>query len=194
MNELFINESFIKNLSICDDLIDYYKNSNKKTKGAISYLKSTKIDENCKKSTDVVIDYENAIKSDVIKNYLIELQNILNLYIDKYKFSKNNSSFALKENFNIQHYKPNEGFFSWHCERGCSNEPYSSRHLVWMTYLNDVEDAGETEFYYQKLKIKPEKGKTVIFPADWTHTHRGIVSKTQEKYIITGWFNYINEV
>ena len=45
-----------------------------------------------------------------------------------------------------------------------------------MTYLNDVNDYGETEFYYQKLKIKPEKGKTVIWCADWTHTHRGISS------------------
>jgi hypothetical protein len=61
-----------------------------------------------------------------------------------------------------------------------------------MTYLNDVNDDGETEFYYQNLKIKPQKGKTVIWPADWTHTHRGITSPTQEKYIITGWFNFIN--
>jgi len=30
-------------------------------------------------------------------------------------------------------------------------------------------------------------GKVIIFPADWTFTHRGIVSKTQTKYIITGW-------
>jgi hypothetical protein len=59
-----------------------------------------------------------------------------------------------------------------------------------MTYLNDVTDHGETEFYYQNLKVTPQKGKTVIWPADWTHTHRGIVSPTQDKYIVTGWFDY----
>ena len=57
-----------------------------------------------------------------------------------------------------------------------------------MTYLNNVTDKGETEFLHQKLKIKPEIGKTLIWPTDFTHTHRGIPSPTQEKYIVTGWF------
>ena len=64
------------------------------------------------------------------------------------------------------------------------------RHLVWMTYLNDVEEGGETEFYYQKLKVKPRKGLTLIWPVDWTHTHRGIVAPKEEKMILTGWFSF----
>jgi hypothetical protein len=67
------------------------------------------------------------------------------------------------------------------------------RHLVFMTYLNDIEDHGETEFYHQMLKIKPEKGLTLIWPADWTFTHRGNPSPSEQKYIVTGWFNYINK-
>ncbi len=63
-----------------------------------------------------------------------------------------------------------------------------------MTYLNDVEDGGGTEFYHQNLIVKPRKGKTLIWPADWTHTHRGVTSPTQEKYVITGWFNYQTDV
>ena len=59
-----------------------------------------------------------------------------------------------------------------------------------MTYLNDVDDGGETEFLYQDVKTKAVKGKTVIFPVEWTHTHRGIPSPTQDKYIITGWFSF----
>ena len=59
-----------------------------------------------------------------------------------------------------------------------------------MTYLNDVTDGGETDFFYQRIKIPPKKGLTVIWPADWTYTHRGIPSKTQDKFIVTGWFNY----
>ena len=61
-----------------------------------------------------------------------------------------------------------------------------------MTYLNDVEDGGETEFKLQNLKIKAEKGKTVIWPVDWTYTHRGIISPKQEKYIVTGWYDFID--
>ena len=60
-----------------------------------------------------------------------------------------------------------------------------------MTYLNDVTDAGETEFYYQKIKVKPEKGLTLIWPSEWPWTHRGLTSKTQIKYIATGWFCYV---
>ena len=60
-----------------------------------------------------------------------------------------------------------------------------------MTYLNDVNDGGETEYYYQKVKIKPVKGLTLIVPVDWTFTHRGIVSLTETKYIVTGWFSYL---
>ena len=56
-----------------------------------------------------------------------------------------------------------------------------------MTYLNNVEDKGQTEFYYQKLNVKPEKGLTLIWPAEWTHTHRGNKVIKGTKYMITGW-------
>ena len=59
-----------------------------------------------------------------------------------------------------------------------------------MTYLNNVDNGG-TEFLFQKLKIPAKKGLTLIWPSDFTHTHRGVVSKTQEKYIVTGWMNYV---
>ena len=49
----------------------------------------------------------------------------------------------------------------------------------------------QTEWYYQKKKIQPKKGLSVIWPPDFTHTHRGIPSPTQEKYIVTGWWNFI---
>ena len=55
-----------------------------------------------------------------------------------------------------------------------------------MTYLNTVKNGG-TEFYYQKLKVDAVKGLTLIWPSDWTHTHKGVISKKQKKYILTGW-------
>ena len=51
-----------------------------------------------------------------------------------------------------------------------------------------------TEFQYQKLKVKPVKGKMVIWPTDFTHFHRGITSPTQDKYIATGWLNFFDVV
>ena len=44
---------------------------------------------------------------------------------------------------------------------------------------------------YQKLKTPAKKGLTIIWPAEWTHTHRGIVSNTKEKIIVTGWYNFV---
>ena len=106
--------------------------------------------------------------------------------------SDNYAPWGIKEGFNIQHYKPNEGYFSWHTERTSTISENCNRHLVFMAYLNDVDNQGETEFYHQKLKVKPRKGLTLIWPADWTHTHRVITSPIQEKYIITGWLSYIS--
>jgi len=88
----------------------------------------------------------------------------------------------------IQHYEPGEGFFLWHHERG---SPTRTRELVFMTYLNDVPDGG-TEFLYQQLTIKARKGKTVIWPANYTHPHRGQISHKHEKYIMTGWLGYVD--
>ena len=98
----------------------------------------------------------------------------------------------IKEPINLQHYAPNEGFFDWHCERSCHQS--HQRALVFMTYLNDVNDGGETEWYHQKLKVKAVKGKTVIWPTDFTHLHRGITSPTEHKYIATGWFSFLDAV
>jgi hypothetical protein len=183
----FILQDKIKDLRICDELIKYHKNSEFKFNG----LASGNVDKNIKLSTDVQINVTN-INDNIIQQYLKELQIVCNNYIKKYEYANYYNSWGIAEAFNIQHYKPNEGYFAWHTERGSNIFPYNNRHLVFMTYLNDVNDGGETEFYHQKLKVKAEKGKTVIFPADWTHTHRGITSPTENKYIITGWYNFVD--
>ena len=41
-----------------------------------------------------------------------------------------------------------------------------------------------------EFKIKPETGKTFIWPAEWTHAHRGEVLNSGVKYIITGWMHF----
>ena len=58
-----------------------------------------------------------------------------------------------------------------------------------MTYLNDVEAGGETEFPHYALKVKPVAGQTLIWPSDWTHAHRGCPVITGPKYIVTGWLH-----
>ena len=77
----------------------------------------------------------------------------------------------------------------WHCEvfpMAPHNEQLH-RSLLFMFYLNDVEDGGETEFFYQKKSIRPRVGRMVIAPAYFTHTHRGCVPVSGDKYILTSW-------
>ena len=45
------------------------------------------------------------------------------------------------------------------------------------------------DFYYYNKSIKPKEGLTLIWPADWTHIHRGN-TVIDTKYIITGMFKY----
>ena len=58
-----------------------------------------------------------------------------------------------------------------------------------MTYLNDIDNGGETEFLHYGKKFKPKTGKTIIWPAEWTHAHKGLPVE-QEKFIITGWMGF----
>ena len=63
------------------------------------------------------------------------------------------------------------------------------RVLVNMMYLNDVDEGGETEFLYQSMRVQPKKGRVVIWPAGFTHTHRGNPPLAGEKYIATAWYS-----
>ncbi|MEO8445756.1 MAG: 2OG-Fe(II) oxygenase [Gammaproteobacteria bacterium] len=93
---------------------------------------------------------------------------------------------------NIQKYPAGVGGYPhWHCEIS-ADESFEALHriVLWMYYLNDVEVGGETEFYFQEVKIRPRKGTVVIAPAGFTHTHRGNRPLSGDKYILTSWLLY----
>ena len=92
---------------------------------------------------------------------------------------------------NIQKYVPNQAYSGLHMEHGSANQLTLRRIAAWMIYLNDVEDGGETEFPMQNLRLKPRAGDFYIWPAGWTHPHKGIPSSSQEKYILTGWIIFV---
>jgi len=146
-----------------------------------------------KESTDLSLTIDDSLDFPVVAEYVEQLQKCVEKYIEKYPSCDMYAPWRLLRPLNIQWYKPGQAYHAWHTER-CSGNPITvTRHLVFMTYLNNVTDGGGTEWLNQKLTVNAEIGKTVIWPADWTFTHRGIPSPTQEKYIITGWFNYVDE-
>ena len=92
--------------------------------------------------------------------------------------------------FNIQRYRSGQHFQRIHTER----DGLASAHrlFAWMTYLNDVdnEEGGSTVFSHHNLEIQPKKGLTLIWPAEWTHAHKGSLLRANSKYIITGWMHF----
>jgi hypothetical protein len=81
------------------------------------------------------------------------------------------------------------GFHEWHFET--DTHEVSSRIITWMIFLNDVEEGGETEFLYYPKRVKPKAGRLVIWPAGFTHAHRGNPPISNTKYILTGWLNLL---
>ena len=185
----FIHEDWIADLNICDELIEWFYSKEKEhLSGCDVGNDSNPVDHTRKKSTDYCFSFRGETEP-VVVSYSEELQIFLYRYIASYGFSNRVAPFSINEKVQIQHYKPYGGYRAFHAER-TGHKPHMGRHLVFQTYLNTVEDSGETEFFYQKYKCKAVKGKTLIWPSDWTHTHRGIVSPTEDKYIITGWYSF----
>lgn len=90
--------------------------------------------------------------------------------------------------YKIQKTLPGGGYHIWHCEDGA--KLFSRRIGVYILYLNDVEEGGETEFLYFSKRISPKKGRLVVFPPNFPWTHRGNPPLSGVKYIMTGWMEY----
>ncbi|MDB2562500.1 2OG-Fe(II) oxygenase [Sulfurimonas sp.] len=93
----------------------------------------------------------------------------------------------------LQKYDKDKGNYGyWHSETfpELPNNNALHRVLLYILYLNDVEEGGETEFFYQDVKVKPKKGTLVIAPCYFTHTHRGNIPISDNKYILTSWLQF----
>ena len=86
----------------------------------------------------------------------------------------------------IQKTLPTEGYHVWHIEHGKGFEN-ECRAFVFSIYLNDIEEGGETEFLNFSKRVKPKKGRIVIWPAAFPYVHRGNPPLSGEKYILTSW-------
>lgn len=118
----------------------------------------------------------------ISQHIMCAVKSCLEQYLNWYPFLKNfhyHSTTCL-----LQKTKPTEGYHDWHSES--NNIACANRTLVWSVYFNDLEDSGETEFLYQKKKVKPKAGRVLIFPGSFTHLHRGN-PPYETKYIATGW-------
>ena len=167
----------------CDDLIKKFESSPEKMKEGTIGLKNI-IDHSKKKCLESFFNFDDINQRTLVNEYL---PFAIEKYKEKYSFIYKLYPFDICPFYKLQKYYPTEVFNYLHCE---NDSPFSSRVLAWMIYLNDVTDDGYTEFPNQGKKFQPRAGDLLIWPAFFTHPHRGIASKTQTKYIVTGWCDY----
>ena len=177
-----IDEKVVDGLNqYADDNADNFK------VGKFYRKKDVEVNKEQKDSLDFLIHPND--KDERIQQYRAELHKCLLDYIKKYEYANHMFPYDICENINMQKYKPSGGYKIWHFENS-HGAGVCYRNLVFMTYMNDVDDGG-TEFFYQKLTVPCKKGLTIIWPAYFTHTHKGQISHTKEKRIITGWYSTI---
>ena len=83
-----------------------------------------------------------------------------------------------------------QGYHAWHYEWMGNQYPSNDIVLAWHISLTSHKNEGELEFKYYDKRIEPEAGRLLIWPAGFTHTHRGncIRSDTQKHYMTGWWF------
>ena len=183
----------------CKSIIDFFEETNIcqdengfmcKKEGMTGF--PPRVDKNIKNSTDIGMSFN-------LSGHYINQMIMKSLAKHTRKYIENNielkliSTWGILDYYNLQKYEPNQAYFGLHCENEGPNFGIN-RVLVWMFYLNTVTDDGGTYFDNYDLTLNAVEGRCVIWPAYWTHMHRGIVSKTESKYIVTGWFNFIDNV
>lgn len=62
---------------------------------------------------------------------------------------------------------------------------HANRYLVFLWYLNDVAEGGETVFPDLGITVKPEKGRLLMFPPYWMYQHAGQPPVSGDKYILS---------
>jgi hypothetical protein len=131
----------------------------------------------------VTFDYETTGMIEIIE------QDIFNDLFERYPQLEDTYRMLFVSGGRIQETEPQGGYHSWHHEQSWD---ISSRNtvLAWSLFLNDVKEGGELEFLYQSLRIRPVRNHFLIWPAGFTHLHRGNPPLKDPKLIFTGWIDF----
>ena len=135
------------------------------------------------------INFHNDARYDMLSGdnlpltFLPMVKEYVDDYLDRYSLLKH--EVMLMYDVKAKKIPIGGGFHRWHYENG--GLQVSPRKLVVQLYLNTVEEGGETEFLYINKRVKAKQGTLIIFPAAFTHTHRGNPPIGQDKYILTTW-------
>jgi len=171
----------------CNSVIEYYENAVSAgfgyTRKQVSDTPAQYIDDTAvfahseytiklDHSWDLVRHFSSIFWRDCYSKYISQVPSVSNM--------TEQGIFTYK----IQKTLPGQGYHVWHHE--VDGKSTCQRTMAWMLYLNDVEEGGETEFLYQRCRIRPTAGTVVMWPGYYTHIHRGNPPLSGPKYIVTG--------
>lgn len=170
MLDWILTEDNILSNQECEELINLYKPLTKFNKEEIRYYSFFDIDPNTFK-------------------YASKLNYMFEEYVKQYpEAGKTGPTWSLTT-MRFKHFKPGQSFDNWHSE---NNMTFPYRVLALQIYLSD-HNCG-TEFSGYNKTIMSKKGRATLFPAYFTHTHKGhICPEKKDRYIITGYVNYIKK-
>lgn len=178
---------------LCSKLVDNFERLNKI--GLVQNRQQAEQANKLNKDTSCTFSSwdigEEATKLDSVGSELYRAANdavwaCINTYLNKYAtLQPPNSGPMSVYTQKLQRTDVTGGYHVWHYE-SC-NRASTNRVLLYIVYLNDVEEGGETELLYYARRIKPKAGTLLIIPAGFTHTHRGNPPLSGTKYILNGW-------
>jgi len=185
----FIGSWMMEPALLCDGLIDYFESHKEKQKRGAT---AGGLNLDAKTSTDIGISPNeiNLPGNEIFSQYFHNLFDCHKDYLDQWPFLKEFGGNLEIGQFILLRYLSGQHYQKLHTERGGLDTLH--RVLAWMTYLNDVDESvgGATYFSHYDIKVQPKKGLTLIWPAEWTHAHKGSIINSGSKYIISGWMNF----
>lgn len=177
----------------CKEMIDFYERAfaeNRIYTRRYEFAKTLDIDES--ETKDISLFKKDAscnlyLESNVAKEVILKLWECWEEVLEHYVAPpQDNAEVYSIEAIKIQKTSPKQGYHVWHTENHGGTS--ISRVSAFSVYLNDVYEGGETEFLTQSKRFSPRTGDVLIWPAHYTHPHRGNPPLETDKYIATGWF------
>tara|TARA_Y100000816_G_scaffold273777_1_gene240431 strand:+ start:837 stop:1382 length:546 start_codon:yes stop_codon:yes gene_type:complete len=155
----------------CDDLIVFFKERTER--GEADYLN---------------YEFCDIEKSPFMQPISHKITPAIEEYKKNYKEINLTASVWGFTNMRFKHFKPGYAFDTWHSEQSIVRP---NRILSVQVYLSD-HNCG-TEFFNGD-RVMSKAGRVTIFPAYFTHTHRGQkCPDSKDRYLLTGYYNYIKQ-
>lgn len=162
----------------CNRVVDLFETNiaNARPGGTLTGIADHKV------SLDIDIVHGEPIWAEVDKILFKSVDDVIGKYMDEFADCFAMTTQQLGDvGYVVRKYEKGTGFFGTHSDVNGLKSSHRMLAVIW--YLNTVDEGGETKFPHQNISIKPEIGKALVFPTNFTHLHSGEIAVSQPKYM-----------